>query len=73
MTAYVAVVAAFFKVVEWFLGRIDEKRRADLIKLGLDALKVKADDETISRAVAAFDAPVVGPNGMHGDPSDYRD
>lgn len=71
--AVVALASIFFKVVEMVLGRLDEDRRAKIIKLGLDALKVKADDEVISRAVRAFDAPVVGPDGVLGDKGDFRD
>lgn len=73
MSAAISVLVILFKIVEAILGRLDEDRRASAIKLALDALKVKADGEVISRAVRAFDAPVVGPDGVLGDKGDFRD
>lgn len=73
MSAALAIGALLLKIVEAVLGRLDDERRSTLIKLGLDALKVKADDEVVARAVRAFDRPVAGPDGVLGDKSDFRD
>lgn len=72
--AVFAIAKTLLGIVQIFLSRLDEERRAKLIRLALEALKVKVDDEVIARAVRAFDRnPRGADGGLRGDPRDYRD
>lgn len=71
--AIYAIAKALLGIVQIVLGRLDEVRREKLIRLALEALKVKVDDAIISRAVGAFNRDPRGPDGVLGKPSDFRD